>query len=311
MNSFLEYRPWRGSRNPRWVGSLAIARESIKLIFVRKVFWVVFSLGVLNFLLYFFGQYLFFWVADQQTNAMVRVGGFGRANQNDMMQFLRGVLKMDGSAETFRNFINLQSRGIIVLLVLAGASLLGEDLNQGSLIFYQSKSGGMKNYILGKFLAASLLVHLFTTIPSFFLFLEICFIDTWSYLFQNPRLFFGIIGYGLVINFGLVSLLFATVGIFRTTIGLIMCWAGIFFLIPSLCVIMIDRLKLNPAFRVLDYWYCVERLGEKCLGASPSGIQGSQDIPLNPWLAALSLVTICALSFAFTFKIYFKKGVDL
>lgn len=132
----------------------------------------------------FFWPVSFFWVADQQPDGLVRVGGFGRANQNDMMQFLRSVLKMDGSPETFRNFINLQSRGIIVLLVLAGASLLGEDLNQGSLIFYQSKSGGMRNYISGKFLAASFLVHLSQLFQLFFCFLKfvssilglICFI---------------------------------------------------------------------------------------------------------------------------------------
>lgn len=59
LNSFLEYRPWRGLRNPVWMGAFAITRESLKLIFTRKVFWVVFSLAVLNFLLYFFGQYLF------------------------------------------------------------------------------------------------------------------------------------------------------------------------------------------------------------------------------------------------------------
>ena len=53
INSFLEYRPWRGVKNQAWMAALAIARESLKLIFVRKVFWVVFSLGLLNFLLYF------------------------------------------------------------------------------------------------------------------------------------------------------------------------------------------------------------------------------------------------------------------
>lgn len=310
INSFLEYRPWRGVKNQAWMAALAIARESLKLIFVRKVFWVVFSLGLLNFLLYFFGQYLFFWVADQQPDGLVRVGGFGRANQNDMMQFLRSVLKMDGSPETFRNFINLQSRGIIVLLVLAGVSLLGEDLNQGSLIFYQSKSLGMRNYIFGKFLAASLLVHLFATIPALLLFLEICFVDTWGYLFNHPRILFGIIGYGVVINLGLVSLLFATVVFFRTTIGLIMCWAGVFFLLPSLCVIMIERLRLNSALRVLDFWYCVERLGEKCLGASPSISPGQVDISLNPWLAASSLVFVAGLSLVFTIRIYFKKSIE-
>jgi len=310
LNSFLEYRPWRGLRNPVWMGAFAITRESLKLIFTRKVFWVVFSLAVLNFLLYFFGQYLFFWVADQQPDGLVRVGGFGRANQNDMMQFLRSVLKMDGSPETFRNFINLQSRGIIVLLVLAGASLLGEDLNQGSLIFYQAKSGGMRNYIVGKFLAASFLVHLFATVPALFLFLEICFIDTWTYLLYHPRLLFGIIGYGFVINIGLVSLLFATVGFFRSTIGLIMCWAGVFFLLPSLCAIMIDRLRLNPAFRVLDFWYCVERLGEKCLGASPTLLPGQTDHSLNPWLAVASLGFVFFISSFLTIRIYFKKGVE-
>lgn len=59
LNSFLEYRPWRGLRNPVWMGAFAITRESLKLIFTRKVFWVVFSLAVLNFLLYFLASIFF------------------------------------------------------------------------------------------------------------------------------------------------------------------------------------------------------------------------------------------------------------
>jgi hypothetical protein len=54
----------------------------------------------------------------------------------------------------------------------------------------------------------------------------------------------------------------------------------------------------------------VERLGEKCLGASPTLLPGQTDHSLNPWLAVASLGFVFFISSFLTIRIYFKKGVE-
>ncbi|MSR30131.1 MAG: hypothetical protein EXR99_01375 [Gemmataceae bacterium] len=302
----LEYRPWKGQRVASWMPIFSIAREAVYQLFRRKVFWLIYALGLLVFFLYFFGQYLFFWVADQQAEPVVRVGGFGRANPNDMLQFLRGILKMDGSAETFRNFFSFQARALVILLAFAGTTILGEDLIHGTLLFFQSKPRGLRNYLVGKFLAASLVVHLLTTLPALLLFFEICFLESWSRLWTQQRVFWGILGYGVLLNAGLVPLLFASAASVRKTVPMILLWAGLFLLIPSLCMILVEGLGLSPAWRMLDVWGCLECLGERCLGA-PTSIPGQRpDLQIKPILAGLSLSLLSVFCLAITRSIYLR-----
>lgn len=302
---FLEYRPWHGSKNPWWFGALAVARESLQGLLKRKIFWLIYLAGLLAFLFYFFGQYIFFWLADLQSEEMVRVGGFGRANPNDMLQFLRNALKMDGSPDTFRNFFALESRALLILLILAGVSLLGEDLLQGSLSFFASRRKGLTNYLLGKFFAASVMVHLLLTLPALVLFLEICILDSWGYLWNNMRLLFGIFGYALLVNLGLVLPMFVSAALFRGTLNLILFWSGMFFLVPALVLVLVERLKFGISWRILDYWHCLERLGEKSLGAHSPIAPPGVDISINPWLSALAVSVVCITSLAILYRLYF------
>lgn len=300
----LEYRPWVGAKNPWWYGSFAIARESLLVLGKRKLFWGLYSLAMIAFLFYFFGQYLFFWLAELQSEEMVKIGGFGRANPGDLLQFLRNALKMDGSPETFRNFIAIESRTLILVLIFAGVNLVGDDLTQGTMPFYSSRPKGIIKYLLGKFLAASFLVFLLIPLPSILLFIEICLLDSWDYLFGSFRTLVGILGYSLLINLGLVLPFLVSAALLRGTINIILFWSGVFFLLPALVLVMVETLKFDIAFRMFDYWYCLERLGEKCLGAQPVLVQAGNDKTLSPWLAALMLAGTVSFSLVILKKIY-------
>ena len=59
--ALLRYRPWRGRfRAPAW-GLWPIARVSLRLLFRRRLFWLLYAAGLLIFLMFFFGQFLLDW----------------------------------------------------------------------------------------------------------------------------------------------------------------------------------------------------------------------------------------------------------
>ena len=71
----LHYRPWRGEYRSPAASIWPIARVSLALMFRRKLFWGLYVLGLSIFLLYFFGQFLLAWAADQLSESSVPVMG--------------------------------------------------------------------------------------------------------------------------------------------------------------------------------------------------------------------------------------------
>src|SRR5437016_5957874 len=92
MAGLLHYRPWRGQfRVPLW-SAWPIARSAVLLLLRRKLFWVVYALGLLFFLMFFFGQYML---------AYFQIPALGR---------LASEFKIfNGSADSYRGFFQLQS----------------------------------------------------------------------------------------------------------------------------------------------------------------------------------------------------------
>jgi hypothetical protein len=182
----LHYRRWRGKLRDPGGGALPalgavlqavptawpITRTSLGVIFRRKLFWALYGLGMMVFLLFFFGQYLMAWAQTQVGEASVRVGGMGRANPRVLIELFRNILKLDGSGETYRNFFWCEGYMVMIVLALAGAVLIGNDLRFGSLPFYLSKPISRWHYLLGKALAVATFVNLMTTLPALVLFVQ-------------------------------------------------------------------------------------------------------------------------------------------
>lgn len=289
----LHYRPWRGEFRKPMASVWPIARISLGMIFRRKLFWVMYALGLFFFLLFFFGQYLLSWAETQSGEANVRVAGFGRANPQFLIKVLREVLKLDGRAESYATFINYQGYIVMVVLALAGAILVGNDLRFGSLPFYLSKPVSRWHYLLGKCLAVAVFINLMTTGPALILYLQYGLLTSWDYFLEKGHLFFGILAYGLVLTVTLSLVLVAAASWLQRTVPLIMAWTVLFAFCRLLTQIMVEGLHFSPSWRLLDLWNCTYVVGHACLGTDLHST-GVGWFP--PWYqAALVLAMVCLL----------------
>jgi hypothetical protein len=320
----LHYRPWRGTlRNaaggfwpcpagaslPSQVlallgvflaafpASWPIARSSLGTILRRWLFWGLYSLSLLVFLFFFFGQYLMAWAQTQLGQNDVRVGGLGRTNPRWLIQLLRDALKLDGSGETYRNFIWYEGYMVMVVLALAGALLIGNDLRFDSLSFYLSKPLSRWHYLLGKATAVAAFINLLTTIPALVLFVQYGLLEEWAYFANNAHLALGILGYGAVLTVTLTLVLLATATGLRRPVPLIMTWTTLFLFCRLLAVALVDRLNFDPRWRLIDLWNSMYVMGHVCLGLDPATLR---PWPQPEWYeAALSLggVSLICLSY--------------
>src|SRR5205807_10666417 len=88
----LHYRPWRGRLGPPRTTVWPVARTALGMLFRRKLFWGLYGLGLMFFLLFFFGQYLMVPLETQTTGAPG-----APANGSDWLRVVRRVLKCDAS----------------------------------------------------------------------------------------------------------------------------------------------------------------------------------------------------------------------
>lgn len=252
-----------------------IARVSLLMIFRRKLFWAIYALAVMVFLLFFFGQYLMSWAASQLGEQEVRVGGLGRANPKWLVEFFRDFLKLNGSAETFRNFFWFEGYSVMVVLALAGSILIGNDIRFGSLAFYLAKPISRWDYLLGKGIAVAVFINLLTTAPAVLLFVQYGFLEDWEYFVEKSGLLVGILGYGLILTASLTTVLLATATWVRRTVPLIMTWTTLFFFCRLLSQALVEGLQFDPRWRLLDLWNSTVYLGGLGLGI-PEG-------QIRPW----------------------------
>jgi ABC-2 type transport system permease protein len=303
----LHYRPWRGDFHPPVVSVWPIARVALASIFRRWMFWVIYLLGLLIFLLFFFGQYLLSWAQAQAGESSVRVGGLGRMNPSLLIRLFRDLLKLDGGPETYRNFFAYQGYIVMIVLALAGSILIGNDLRFGSLPYYLSKPLSRWHYLLGKGLAVAVFINLMTTIPAVILFVQWAMLESWDYLYEGRFLLLGILGYGLVLTVTLTLLLLATATWLRRTVPLIMTWTTLFFFCRLLSAALVDGLRFSPRWRLIDLWNSTYLIGNMCLGLDPRTIRPAHQ---PPWYeAALVLGGVCLL--CLTYLIHRIRAVEI
>jgi ABC-type transport system involved in multi-copper enzyme maturation permease subunit len=250
----LHYRPWRGTFRRPAAAVWPVARVALGMILRRRLFWVVYGLGLMIFSMFFFGQYLFAWAQGQAGEGEVEIGGFGRTNPANLLRIIQFFLKVDGSGENYRTFLNWQIFNVMIVLALAGSVVVGNDLRFGSLPFYLSKPLSRWHYLLGKGLAVAVFINLMTTLPALVLYVQYGLLYSWDYFVQRGYVFFGILGYGLVLTVTLTLLLLATATWLRQTVPLIMAWTTLFFFFQYLAQLLVDGLRLSPRWRLIDLW---------------------------------------------------------
>ncbi|MGE3804478.1 MAG: ABC transporter permease [Gemmataceae bacterium] len=303
----LRYRSWQGEARGPLAGVFAIARVSLRLLFRRKFFWVLYSLALIIFLMFFFGQYLLAWAESQVGDGTVRVG-IVNTNPGKLISLFRDRLRLNGSPYTFRAFFWWQGYMVMIVLAFAGALLVGNDFHHRSLPFYLSKPLGRWHYLLGKCLAVAVLVNLTTTLPALVLFVQYGLLDSWDYFIAdgwtvgvepfavvlpiNP-LVPGILAYGLVMTVCLSLMLVEVATWVRKTVPLIMTWTTLFFFLRLLASALVNGLHYDARWRLLDVWNSMYLVGCTCLGLEPEAIRPTPQPEV--WEAAVVLGGVCLI----------------
>jgi len=296
--NLLRYRPWRGTYLGPWNGMRAIARVCLSLIFRRKLFWALYGLSMLIFLFYFFGQYLQVFLEQKLGEENLRLGGVFTRNlkPETLMKRLRNAMQLNGSSDTYGNFLWFEGYIVVIILAFAGSVLIGNDFHYGSLPFYLSKPISRWHYVLGKCLAIGVLINMMTTAPCLLLFIEYGFIDNrenFDYFFDESRLLLGILGYGAVLTVTLSLVLMATATWLRKTIPMVMIWITIFILGRMLQRWLVDGLGMNPGWRLMDLWNNMYLTGMWIMGKDHAELLPSTQLQPAYENAALAVAVIC------------------
>ena len=282
-----------GSRDDRkehqraaWLACWPIARTALLLVFRRKLFWLLLGIALLTFMFMFGVIYL---LAELKLE------------QPQISRLISSLRKdLDGSGQTFLNFMLAQGTVTMILLAFAGSVLAGNDHRRGGLTFYLSRRINVLHYAGGKLLAIGLLVSLTTTLPALVLFLEQGMLgDTAKYFGENYTIAFGILGYGGLIAVTLGLLLFAMVSWMPRPVPLVMSWACLFVFLPVLSEIL--RVEFNDRhWLLLNLWRDLYALGSRCFGEAAVRSRDAAQLPE----AAAVIVAVCLLSFiAIVFRI--------
>ncbi|WP_020472781.1 ABC transporter permease subunit [Zavarzinella formosa] len=293
----LHYRALGGVTGGPWRGVKAIARTGVLLLARRKFFWILYAFSLMIFLFYFFGQYLWVFLASHVQDALIRTGGvFGRLiSPEALIKSLRDTMHLDGSAETFGDFIWTEGYIAVVILAFAGSVLVGNDFQHNSLPFYLSKPISRRHYIFGKCLAIAMLINCLTTIPAIGLFVEYGFIETWDYYYDNFGLFLGILAYGGAITISMSLLLLTTATWLRRTVPLVMVWTAIFVMARLVQRWLVDGIGLSPRWRLIDFWNDLYLFGMWCFGKDHRWLRPTNQEQPEYWEAAAAIVTVCLL----------------
>ena len=297
MRGLLTYRPWRGELGSTWRGVWAITRQSLSMMFRRKMFWGLYALGLLMFFMFFFGQYMLFWAQSQASQNSLRVFG-KRTTPGELIEVFREKLELNGSGLTYRSFIFYQGYVVMMILAFAGSIIIGNDVNHRSLPYYLSKPISVWHYLIGKGLAVSVLVNLMTTLPALVLYFQYGFLDSYNYFSNSWRLFFGILAYGGLMTIVLTLILLATAVRMKKTVPLVLTWTTLFFFLRRLTRALVVRFNFDPRWRLIDVWNDLFLIGSRTLGISHSTMKRQP----APWEAGLVLGVVCALCLLYLFK---------
>lgn len=277
--TLLHYRGWQGTFRGPMASVWPIARVALATLLRRRMFWVVYAAGLLLFLMFFFGTYLLAWAETQVVKTPIRAGKFAVDPDRAVRSIRQALGVLNGSQDTFAYFFGYQGTMVMVMLALAGAVMVGNDLTERSLPFYLAKPIHRWHYLLGKFLAVGVVVNMLTTLPALVLFVQHG-LEDWSY-FTNPSFFLdeatgrgpaslplllGILGYGLILTVFLSIVLVAVATGVKRTVPLVMLWTALFLFLRLLAALLVEALHWPGSWRLLDLWNDLSLLGLACLG---------------------------------------------
>jgi ABC-type transport system involved in multi-copper enzyme maturation permease subunit len=230
---------------------LAICRWNLRMVIRQKLFWLLVALGLLSFIVFYVLIYI---------KAQISV------ESPQIAQFI-DRFQVTGTGEGYRQFLETQSRAILILLAYAGVVLVAGDYRSGGISFYLSKPIGKLHYVAGKTLALLVIVGLLTLLPGIILFLEYgLFTNSAQYWIDNWRILAGIVGYSLLIMIVPSLLVLALGAVCRRGAALVLVWCSIFLVLPIFGSLLRAVFNNNPDWLLLNLWRNLELLGKFCFG---------------------------------------------
>ena len=182
------HRPWR-----------AITRLGLRLAFKRKFFKFALGVSLMPAVFFSIGVYL----AETISNFQVTMGG------------RRQLLAVDPAY--FRTYFTSEFLlfMMLMLMVLAGAGLIADDLRSNSLQLYFARPIRKRDYLLGKAGVTSFFLLLMTLVPGvLFIILKLIFSGSLRFLGQYPWLPLAVAAYSLILTvfFTLFTLAISSLG---------------------------------------------------------------------------------------------------
>jgi len=210
-------------------------------------------------------------------------------------RMLRDALHMDGSADTYGDFMWGEGYIAMVILAFAASVIVGNDFQHNSLPFYLSKPIGRRHYLVGKALAVAVVINAMTTLPAIGLFVEYGFIDTWDYYVDQIRLLGGILAYGAALTVTLSLLLLVTATWLRRTVPLVMVWTAAFVMARLVQRWLVDGLGMAPEWRLLDIWNDMYLFGQWVFGKEHELLRPLSQPQPAYWKATVVMVAVCGV----------------
>ena len=233
------------ARYRRW---WPIARTGMLLVFRRRIFWLFFLLGLLNFLLFFSLVYFDAQLRDQLMRKGVRLpSGIHKLVFSDRLAFT-------GTGKGYRDFLISQNLVVMLLLGFAGSLLIGNDFRFRTVAFYLSKPISKWNYFLGKFGAVAALTALVTLLPALVLFLEYGLMsESLDYFYESRGILWAILIHSLLICTSSAAVVLGVSVLFVRTIPILAVWGTIFVFLPILGRFLRD-VTGHWTLQLVDFW---------------------------------------------------------
>lgn len=249
------YHGWKGRLHSPWRGALALVRVALLQVFRRKAYWLVLTLGLMRFVLFWSVIY-----------AVTQLPVPPDARERILETFGFSASPTDVQETGYLRFLGGQGVVVILLLAFSGSLIVGADFQHKSLPFYLSRRIDRRHYIVGKLAAVGAIVSLLTVVPAMLLFVEYgMFTTSAGYWRENWRIPVAILFYGGVLSLVLSILLVSLAARLQRTAPIAVAWCSL-FLLPLILSEALEELTGSRWWNLLDLWRNIRLVGRLCFG---------------------------------------------
>jgi ABC-2 type transport system permease protein len=247
------YIHWQGTLAERPRPWRTIARHGIRLAFKRKNFKFVLGASLLPALVFMAGVYVSERIEDFKF----------------MMRGRRQILAVNP------DFFNAYFSGefllfmIVMILVLAGAGLISDDLKHNSLQLYFARPLRKRDYLLGKMGVVSFFLILLTLLPgTLFILLKLIFSGSLKFLAAYPWIPVSVAAVSAVLTvfFSVYALFISSLGRNRRYVSILLF---LVYLFSDIFFSIFHGIFHRPAFALLSIKANLQQVSAALFGLAP------------------------------------------